>query len=150
MGHLIVANKIIKRIQSEQVSLKFQHLGNSELSLTVFSDASMGNLTDGGTQGGYLSLLTGEKGKFSPIAWNSKRVRRVVRSTLAGETLAMAEAIDTAVYLSMLLSELWTGVPDPCLIPLTCVTDCKSLYDAINSTKCVAEKRLRVEISGIK
>ena len=45
-------------------------------------DASIGNLPDGGTQGGYIIFLANEKGKVIPI-WNSKKIRRVVRSTLA-------------------------------------------------------------------
>ena len=84
----------------------------------------MGNLPDGGTQGGHFIVLMGEKGRFSPICWQSKRIRRVVQSTLAGETLALADGIDNAIFLS--------------------------LVDAIKSTKSVTEKRLRLEISGIK
>ena len=42
-------------------------------------------------------FLADKDGKFSPICWNSKKIRRVVRSTLAGETLAMADGIDSAM-----------------------------------------------------
>lgn len=52
---------------------------------------------------GYQILLVDEEGRFSPICWNSKRIRRVVHCTLAGETLAMAEGIDMAIYLVNLL-----------------------------------------------
>ena len=54
-------------------------------------------------------MLMGEDGKFSPICWQSKRIRRVVRSTLAGETLALADGIDSAFYLATIYSELTTG-----------------------------------------
>ncbi|KAK6178629.1 hypothetical protein SNE40_011160 [Patella caerulea] len=111
---------------------------------------SFGNLQDEGTQGGHLILLKGKGGNFTPIAWNSKRIRRVVRSTLSGETLAMADAIDTGIFISTLYSELVTGCTDPTKLPLVCVTDNKSLLEAIKSTKCVTEKRLRLEITGIK
>jgi ABC-type enterobactin transport system permease subunit len=79
------------------------------LKLVVFSDASLENLKDGGTQGGHLIVLMGEEGRFSPICWQSKRIRRVVRSTLAGETLALADEIDNAIFLATLVSELTTG-----------------------------------------
>ena len=36
------------------------------------------------------------------------------------------------------------------LLPITCIVDNRSLYDAIKSTKSVAEKRLRLEITNIK
>jgi len=43
-------NKVICKLKSGKVTLKFQLLGNSgDLSLVVFSDASLGNLQDGGT-----------------------------------------------------------------------------------------------------
>lgn len=147
---LLDCNKVIRRIKSDRQTLRFQHLGEAPLSLVVFSDASLGNLPDGGSQGGYLILLVGEQGKFSPICWNSKRIRRVVRSTLAAETLALADGIDTALYVSALYTELTSGAPDVQKLPLVCVTDCKSLYEAVKSTKCVAEKRLRMELSSIK
>ena len=66
------------------------------------------------------------------ICWKSKRIRKVVRSTLAAETLAMAYWIDLGVFLATLFCELAYGVADPQLLPIMCITDCKSLLDAIN------------------
>ena len=34
-----------------------------------------------------------------PLNWESKPIRRVVRSSLAAEALALADALDDAVYL---------------------------------------------------
>lgn len=98
---------------------------------------------------GHLILLMGENGKFSPLSWQSKRVKRIVRSTLAGETLAMSDGIDNSIFLSILFSELTTGDAEHAP-PIICVTDNHSLADAIKSTKSVSEKRLRLEISSIK
>ena len=58
----------------------------------------------------------------------------MVRNTLAGETLAMADGTDVAFYISTLFSELTSGKPDSNLLPLVCVTDCKSLYEAVKAT----------------
>lgn len=127
--------------------MKFQYLGeDSSLKLVMFSDSSVGNLPDGGTQGGHLIMLMGEAGRFLPICWQSKRIRRVVRSTIAGETLALEDGIDSAVFLATLYSELCTQNN----LPTVCVTDNHSLFDAIKSTKSVTEKQLRLEISSIK
>ena len=96
---ILMVNKIIVKAKSLKMSMKFQKLGDcNKLSLTVFSDASLGNMSEGGSQGGFIILLTSETNKCSPIWWNSKKIRRVVRSSLAAETLAMSEGIDTAVY----------------------------------------------------
>ena len=144
------ANKIIKNLKSETVTLKFRKLGNDNIRLLVFSDSSLGNLSDGGTQGGHFVALVGQNGHFSPITWQSKRIRRVARSTLASETLAMADAIDSAIFLASLYTEIMSGKADPTHLPITCLTDCHSLWDAIRSTKQVSEKRLRLEISSIR
>ncbi len=140
------ANRIICKLKSKRVALNFQHLGSdSALKMIVYSDASFGNLPDGG----HLILLMGEDGKFSPLSWQSKRVKRIVRSTLAGETLAMSDGIDNAIFLSTLFSELTTGDAKH-TVPVICITDNHSLLDALKSTKSVTEKRLRLEMSSIK
>jgi len=106
---LIEANKIIKNLKSETITIKFQKLGNdSDIKVLIFSDSSLGNLPDGGTQGGHFIVLIGKNGRISPITWQSKRIRRVVRSTLA-----MADAIDNGVFLTSLFSELMTGDANP-------------------------------------
>ena len=148
--NLIETNKVIRKIKSEAIQLKYQKLGKKEeLKLLVFSDASLGNLADGGTQGGNIIFLQGTEGKCSPISWKSKRIRRVVRSTLAAETVAMTEALDDALYISTLFTELMNGCTDAG-IKIVCITDNKSLHDAIKSNKFVSEKRLRIDISNIK
>lgn len=65
--------------------------------LVFFSDASMGNLPDDGAQSGQLIMLMGDDEKFSPISWQSKRIRRVVRSTLA-----LADGIDNGMLICTL------------------------------------------------
>lgn len=42
-------NKVVCKLKSEKVTLKFQHLGdNNALNLIFFSDVTLGNLSDGG------------------------------------------------------------------------------------------------------
>ena len=142
-------NKLIKRAQMDNVVLRFQPL-KGKLTLVLYADASFANLPDGGTQGGYLVLLVDESGHFSPICWNSRKVRRVVRSTLAGETLAMADGIDVSIFIAALYTELNTGTPQPEIMPIVCVTDNRSLCDAMWSNKSVSEKWLRLEVGAIK
>ena len=148
---MLTINKVINKAKASKMSLTFQQLEiNNDPTLVVYSDASLGNLPDGGSQGGYLILLVGKSGKFSPIWWNSKKLRRVVRSSLAAETLSMSEAIDMSVFIATLYAELTKGKPDPKSLDILCVTDCKSLLDALKSSKFVLEKRLRIELSAIK
>ncbi len=147
VADLVETNKVIRKLRSEVVTLKFHRLGDDEsLKLVIYSDASLGNLPDGGSQGGHFIFLTGSNGCFSPLAWQSKKIRRVVRSTLAAETLALADAIDVGVYLALLYKEIMQVKA----LPIECITDNHSLYDHLNTSNHVQEKRLRIEISAIK
>ena len=108
-------------------------------------------MPDGGSQGGNtISVFFGENGKASPLSWQSKKIRRIVRSTLNGEALAMSDAVDAAVFLAALYSELMFNSMSPGLLPIVCITDSYSLLDALKSTKMVSEKHLRIELSSIK
>ena len=141
--HLYEVNKVIRKVKSEDVSLRYRYLGeNKSLRLVSFSDASFGNLPDGATQGGNLIMLMAENGQCSPLFWQSKHIRRVVRSTLAGETIPLTEGIDNAIFIATLFSELTTEEANSKLLPIICVVDNRSLCEAIKSNKCVAEKRL--------
>lgn len=147
---LLDANKVMKRVKSESVKLKFQNLGQRDLHLLICSDASLGTTADNGSQGGHLVVLLGEDERCIPICWKSNRIRRFMRSTLAGETLAMADGIDLGIFLAILFCDLAYGVADPQLLPIKCVADCKSLLDAMKSRKLVSEKRLRLQLSAIR
>ena len=52
------------------------------------------------------ACLTGESGG-SIMSWSSNRTKRVVRSTLAGESLAADNAADNALYIASFLSEVF-------------------------------------------
>ena len=119
------ANKLIRNLKSEEVTLRFRYLGkDSSLKLMVFSDSSMGNLPDGGTQDGHLIMLTGEDGRFLPICWQTWRVGQ---STLAGETLALGDGIDSSV-IATLCSEITTGDCIGNSLPIVCVTTTTTLF----------------------
>ena len=94
MNDIRDVNNIIIKAKSSKITLKYQHFGDdNDLCLMIFSDTVLGNLTDGSSQGGYLIFLVGKSAKVSPIWWKSKKIRRVVRSKLAAETMLMCKAI---------------------------------------------------------
>ena len=140
-------NKLIAKVKSNNVFISFPHLKDTDnLRITVFADASLGNLPDGGSQAGYLVFLVDDEGNAALIDWKSYKIRRVVRSTLAAETLAMSDAVDSAMLVALTWSEM-LGCDN---IPVEAITDCRSLYDNVNSTKMCTEKRLRIDIAMLK
>ena len=118
----------------------------SSLEIVAYSDASFGNVKNGGSQGGYVVFITDAKNKACPLCWSSKRLKRVVRSTLAAEALALLEALDSAIFIRQFLSEILHQDAKSAFIPIKCFIDNNDLFVALSSSKNVAEKRLRAEI----
>ena len=145
------ANKTLKKAKKEKSQISVPDLGILEnVKLVVYSDASHANLIDGGSQGGYVIFLQGKNGNYLPVSWQSKRVKRVVKSTLAAETLAMVDAAEAAVYYRKFILEI-LGMDDSIKnVPIVCCTDNSSLYDAAHSSTQIEDKRLRIEIAILR
>ena len=140
------ANKTIRKTRVDKLSLKFPKLNLQNLQLVVHSDASHNNLRNGGSQGGFMVFLGDNSGKVAPIQWQSKRIKRVVKSTLAAECLALEEAVDHAFYMKCILSEILNLD-----VPMHCFTDNQSLCDNLHSSNNVKEdKRLIQDIALLK
>ncbi|CAC5382061.1 unnamed protein product [Mytilus coruscus] len=141
-------NKLLRKVRNDPVSLHFK---GEHVELLLYTNASFGNLSDGGSQGGFVIMVLGENGKINPVTWQSKKIRRVVRSTLASETLALADGIDCATSLATLYNEqIFNKCTSEGGIPVRCVIDNKDLFEAVHSKKNVSEKTMRLEISCIK
>merc|ERR1712026_514830 len=117
---------------SQKSFITVPELDLNNLTIKVFTDASFNNVDGGLSQGGYIVLLTDTSGKSSPICWSSNRVRRVVRSTLAAETLATADGADSALYLARMIREF---LPSTSKINIVVYTDSRSLFESAGSTK---------------
>ena len=85
--NLSCLNKVIKHAKCQFLPIKFpSDLNFNDIRVICFSDASFGNVKNGGSQGGYIIFVADKWGKCAPVSWSSKRV---VKSTLAVETLAL-------------------------------------------------------------
>ena len=143
---VIELNKVVKRVKNEKNQIFFSTLDPNTIKLVLYTDASINNLLHGGSQGGHIIFLTDFLNKCCPLIWNSSKIKRVLRSTLAAETLALNEGCETALYLSQILAEILHLEH----IPSTCLTDNKPLYDVTNSLTSTTDRLLRVEIATIR
>ena len=117
--------------------------------LIVYSDSAFLNLPNENSQGGFIIFLVNPEGIAIPIHWRSSKVRRVVKSTLSADTLALAEAAESIYLIKLFLAEV-LGV-DAKNIGTEIITDCKSLYDTVHTNNTnVAEKRLLVDVACIR
>ena len=145
---MLRANKVVKKVQDRAVAVRFPKLSDRNLTVECFSDASFGNLSSGGSQGGYVIFVRDLEGNRCPIAWQSRRVRRVVKSTIAAETLALLDAAEAGVFYSVLLAQA-LGVPEG-NIPVMCSVDNKSIAEAAYSTTAVEDKLLRINVAVLR
>ena len=151
VSDLIHANKNIRRLKAEQIALQFPNLGSIEECIIVYySDALFANLRNASSQGGYIMFLYKDEKKFAPISWKSKRIQRVVKSTLAAATLALVEALEVCFMIRVILLEIYKKEPHSKTFPIHCFTDSKSLLDSVHSTKTLKEKRLKVDVCIIR
>ena len=74
------------------------------------------------------------------LAWQSRKLKRVVKSTLTAETLALQEVIEAAIMIKAMFLEILNVDVHNEILPLKCVTDSKSLHDAVYSSKTLTEK----------
>ena len=144
---IIKANKLLKLAKEERLKLTFPKLTSLEdIKLIVYQDASFGNLSDEESQGGFIIFLCDKSGTWCLISWSLKRIKRVVKSTLAAETLSLVEATDNAYLIVNLLSEtIYSGQSVPDTISRT---GNKSLFETIHTNNAISDKRLGVEMAA--
>ena len=136
----------VKKCKKETVVNKFPSLRfDLPMKIILFSDASFANLPDNVSSSlGYIIFIADCDDNSSAISWRSNKIKRICRSTLAAETMALVEGIEECMYLKSVLEELGFS------LPITAMVDSKCLQDAIYSTKLVDHKRLRIDIAALK
>ena len=146
VADLKMVNKAVKLLKKEPLTLKFRKLCFAESLIVIFCDASFGNLKDGSSQGGFIIFLVSSSGKCCPITWQSRKIRRVCKSTLAAESWAMIEAVESGELVKTQFSE----VTQTQKLDVAVLTDCKSLHDTLHSSKNVDDKGLRIPIACLR
>ena len=164
---LLAANRVLREAQeTSQVSLKYLPIMVSQLTFVSFGDASFASAKNLHSHQGALICATDEKlslnqeAPLSPIAWTSKKIPRVVRSTLSAEAYAMSKAVDILGWVRALWGCIHVGQfqwqhPEAGfkqLPPAIIVTDCKSLYDLVTrlAMPSCEEFRTTLEVLLIK
>ena len=145
---LITANKVLHEAKSNKVSLMVLPINPKAVTYCAFSDASfLSNKQNSAHQGTLIfattpELLQNKRAVVAPVAWTSKKVPRVVRSTLGAEAAALSNTVDRLLWIRI----LWAWMKNPkcqwqspeSLLQeenrSALVTDCKSAYDLLTRT----------------
>ena len=142
-------NKIVRKVQGQQLNLFFpSNFLLDSVRIVTFCDAAFANLPDYGSQGGFMCFLVDDQGTYNLISWQSKRIKRVVNSSLSAECLAAVEAAETSVLIRHKLEEML------CLergsIPISILSDSKSLVEAVHKSTSVQNKSLQIDINMLR
>ena len=171
-------NKLLHEAKHHHdVTITIKSIGPDDLRFMAFSDASFSSHNKPDSHAGHIIVATHKEINsnvqcpISPITWGSKKIQRVVTSTLAAETMALASTVDQLSWLRIFWSWLhdpqtqWRrpdealpkipsaiSVVTPMEYPDLTVTDCKSLYDLISRTAppSCSEYRIQLVARAIK
>jgi hypothetical protein len=146
------AMKKMLNVKTDVTSMKFPNLGKNlqDWLLGGFGDAGVKSMPDKITSvGGQVKLLCDvTTNKCCVLGWKSKKIKRKVISSLAGETLAMIDTIGDLVYTKAVLVQLFGSRAND--VKTVVVTDSKNLEEAIKSTSLVDDPWLVPDIAVVK
>ena len=144
-------NKSVRKVKRFASKIIFSSLGNlKNIKIMAYCDASFGGLDNGGSQGGLIIFVVGENNNVVPIVWMSRRIKRVVKSTHAAETLALVDVMEACVFYRSFLLDILSLEDTPSVIPIICKTDSSAVYQAAHSSTQILDKRLRIETSMVR
>ena len=179
---LQTGNKVLHEAKRHHdVAIKIQPISSSDVRFLAFTDASFASKKCPDSQAGSIILATHrniEKNiscPVSPISWGSKKIQKVVTSTLAAETMSLSSNLDQLSWIRLYWGWLYKPTdgwkhPADTLLQLpsavatatfrvqqmqpdsVAATDCKSLYDLVTRTappKC-QEFRTQLQTRAIK
>ena len=116
VSDLVNGNTILRRAKQMAKSnfLKFIPIDLKDMCFVSIADASFAGQPRGGSQMGYAILLSTSpildgSAKALMLEWGSKKIHRVVRSTLAAEAAAMSFAFDRAFFARAVMQKISHG-----------------------------------------
>ena len=138
-GDVSLINKVVAKIKRQEVKLKFSKLEKDKWTLTVFADASKGNIGKTESTVAYLILLSDGYNKGEPkekcnlLTWKSSKAKRVVVSTYDAEAMALNLGIQSALVIKNHIDEIMNWEEEA--VEVEAFTDCKDVYNAVVANK---------------
>ena len=113
---LSLFNKAVRGMKQCKLSLRFPSVPTHRWRLLAIKDAGWGVRENGESQGGLRlclcdqSVLEQRRGPAWIVEWACKKLRRVVRSSTAAETLAAHKGLDAIEFAQAFLQEILAGM----------------------------------------
>eukprot|EP00435_Cladocopium_sp_Y103_P004756 s3346_g1.t1 len=113
--HMVTANRILYEAKTRPVNLMIVPIQENQVTFCAFSDASFETGKGQSTRQGTLIFATdgnmerNVKTVVCPMAWASRKIPRVVRSTLSAEAVALGATLDRLSWLRV----FWEWMKNP-------------------------------------
>ena len=111
-----------------------------------FCDASFTRKEEHSQEGHIIYLADGFN-NCNIIRWCSKKIDRVIHSTLASESAALLTAVETANYFRKLIEDIFKVTKT---IKVICYSDNRSLVQHLQTGNKASDYRTRMDIARIK
>ena len=128
-------NKVVSRLKLQEVRLKYSKLRGDKWYITVFADASKGNMGNRVESTiAYLILLSDgydkhKTKKCNVLTWQSRKARRVCVSTYDAEAMALNMGIQAGIVMKTHIKEIMNWGDE--MIKVEAFTDCMDVYNAV-------------------
>ena len=162
---LLRLNKVIRNAKAIERKIKTRSIPLEHLRFMGVHDAAHANIEGGASQQGHLifavhASITNCRVLDSVLSWQSKKIKRVVRSSLAAEASSMSscqEHLDwmRTMWAQMTSSEFVLEKNEQFFKarPSILITHCKSFCDTIHkegAAPASTDKRLAIELAIVK
>ena len=150
VADLIDVNKLLQKARANKCEIKFSNLGREEdWRIITYTDASFANLCNGTASCiGYVVFLVGKNNNCSVLVWRSGKAKRICKSTESAEMMALVEGIEESIYVKTVITSILSI--SKTMLPITCITDHRGLWDCIHSTHLTEDRRLRIDVANVK
>ena len=149
---ILTLNKVVKKVSDGDSRLCFKpmNLKTDTLKIVFYSDAGLGNLPNGNSSRGYVIFIANQNGTTNILSWSSNKIKRVVHSAFAAETLGCNDAVSDSIYTRQLICETLYNDSRAKVIPVYGYVDNMQLFEQITSTKQASDKRIRLDMAEIQ
>ena len=147
---LMLAVKLLKKVKRMLTQITVPDMGNlKDWILVAYSDAATKKVDNAFSVAGHvIFLVNAVTNNAVPLTWGSKKIERVVNSSLGAETIAVTKVIGNLYFIKESLKQMYgTKAGD---IPCITLIDSKDLHEAVHNIKTTQDKRLIGDIIQIK
>ena len=113
--------------------------------LVLMTDASFANAEGKKSQLGYVIAMVDDKGRCNILHYGSNKCKRIARSVMAAEVIALVLGYDVAFVVKDLVEEILGRE-----VKLEVMIDSRTVFNVIAKDGQTAEKRLQIDVLALR